>query len=282
MLSRMASSKTRRGPQGWPAEKKYQRRPSAPNRPKASQGSIDVALGLGHLPPLLVHDVAEADHVAVGGAVEHQGVDGEQAVEPAARLVDGLADVVGGERRRPVVASQVVLLGAGHRARVEPGVEHRRDPSGGALAGRAREGDVVDERTVEVEGGEVGPGEGRQLGHRPHAGVVALVAAPDGQRGAPVAVAGQRPVDVGLEPLPEAAVLDVVGVPPDGLVLAEQGVAAGLGAGEPRGLGPVDERACRTASSGGSCARSPPRPAAGRARRGRPGRRRRCPSRTGR
>ncbi len=40
VVSRMPSAKTRRGVHGCPAEKKYQRRPSAPTVPNISQGSI--------------------------------------------------------------------------------------------------------------------------------------------------------------------------------------------------------------------------------------------------
>src|SRR3546814_17284385 len=70
----------------------------------------------------------------------------------------------------------------------------------------------------------------------------ALAAAPDRQGSAPVAVAGERPVDVALEPLAEPAVLDVLGVPADLLVLGQQLGTTLRGAGEPRRLGPVNER----------------------------------------
>ena len=49
--------------------------------------------------PLLVEDQAEADDVAVRALVEQQRRDREHRVEPAARLVERLADVVGGEVR---------------------------------------------------------------------------------------------------------------------------------------------------------------------------------------
>src|SRR3954462_14558458 len=54
---------------------------------------------------------------------------------------------------------------------------------------------------------------------------VAAVAAPDRQRRAPVALARERPVDVAAQPLAHAPVLDVLGVPVDGLVRGEQVVA---------------------------------------------------------
>src|SRR5205807_8336359 len=80
-----------------------------------------------------------------------------------------------------------------------------------------------------------------ELGDRADARVVALRTPPDGQRGSPVAVAGQGPVDVVLQPLAEAPVLDVLRVPADALVLAKEVGAPFRGAHEPRRLGPVDE-----------------------------------------
>ncbi len=67
-------------------------------------------------------------------------------------------------------------------------------------------------------------------------------AAPDRQRGAPVAAAGERPVDVVVQPVAVAAVLDRLGVPVGVLVLAEQAVLDLGGADVPRRLGVVDER----------------------------------------
>lgn len=47
---------------------------------------------------VLGQDVPEADDIAVRVLVEHQGVDRHQRIEPAAGLVDRLADEVGRER----------------------------------------------------------------------------------------------------------------------------------------------------------------------------------------
>ena len=64
--------------------------------------------------------------------------DGEQRVEPAPRLVDGLADEVRGELPpEPLLAGlalRVAPLGEGHAPRVEPRVEDLGD-AGGLLAG---------------------------------------------------------------------------------------------------------------------------------------------------
>ncbi len=58
----------------------------------------------------------------------------------------------------------------------------------------------------------------------------------------PVALAREGPVDVVLQPLAEAPVLDVVGVPGDRLVGGEEAVALGLRRDVPRRLGVVEER----------------------------------------
>jgi hypothetical protein len=68
------------------------------------------------------------------------------------------------------------------------------------------------------------------------------VVAPDRERGAPVALARQRPVDVVLQPRAVPAVLDVRRVPGGLLVLLEQALADLGGADEPAGQRVVDQR----------------------------------------
>ena len=138
---------------------------------------------------------------------------------------------------------RVVLRGR-HGSGVEPGVEDGRQPTRCRVAvlDRAGEGDVVDGRAMEVEAAELAPGQPLELGHRADAGVVALTAAPDRQRRAPIPVAREGPVHVALQPLAEAAVLDVFRVPADALVLPQEVVLTGRRAHEPRRLGPVQQR----------------------------------------
>ena len=68
------------------------------------------------------------------------------------------------------------------------------------------------------------------------------MAAPDRQRGAPVAAARERPVDVVGQPVAVAAVLDGLGEPVGLLVLGEQRVLDLGGPDVPRRLGVVDQR----------------------------------------
>ena len=124
-------------------------------------GIDDVAERLGHLAAVGVDDVPETHHVAIGALAEDQRVDGQQRVEPAPGLVDGLGDEVGreGERLRRSGRVRVADLGRRHGARVEPGVDHRLDPARhrqlvvGPLGGARRtdERHLVDRRTVRVE-----------------------------------------------------------------------------------------------------------------------------------
>ena len=115
-------------------------------------GRDDVALGLRHLLALGVGDEAEADDALVGGAVEQQRRDRVQRVEPAARLVDRLADVVGGEVRLEDVLVLVrrVPLRERHAARVEPDVDDLGHAAHRLLAVRARERHVVDVGPVRI------------------------------------------------------------------------------------------------------------------------------------
>ena len=75
----------------------------------------------------------------------------------------------------------------------------------------------------------------------PMASGVGVVAAPHRQRRAPVALARQRPVDVVLEPVTKAAVLDVLGRPVDGLVGGEQAVLDLARGDVPRRLGVIQQ-----------------------------------------
>ncbi len=150
-----------------------------------------------------------------------------QRVEPATRLVDRLGDEVCGESPLESVLPSpevgvVPPLREGHRAGVVPRVDHLRDTMRLATAIRTVEDDLVDRRAMRIEVGHVTAGAPAQLAQGPDGRHVTLVAPPDRQRRAPVALAGEGPVHVVLEPVPVAPVLDVVGVPGDLLVHREE------------------------------------------------------------
>ena len=112
-----------------------------------------------------------------------------------------------------------------------------------------RPGQLVDVRAVQVD---LAGGVARQpaevaleLGERAvdvDARVLGVVALPDRDRRAPVAVAADRPVARALEPLAELPVLDVLGHPGDLLVELDQAVAELGDAHEPARDRLVDER----------------------------------------
>src|SRR5690606_41788938 len=118
---------------------------------------------------------------------------------------------------------QVVPLRVGHGAGLEPDIDRVRFAFVGLTV--YLEGDLVDVGPVQVEFAEVAPGEPLELLDRADAdGLSALDTAPQRQRGAPVALSAECPVDVVLEPLAEAAGADVVRVPTDGVVVGQQQV----------------------------------------------------------
>ena len=87
---------------------------------------------------------------------------------------------------------------------------------------------------MQVELGQIGTGELGEFGDGSDAVLVTGgLAAPDRQWSAPVAIAGERPVDVALEPLAESTVLDELGVPSDRVVLRHEQIAMLGGAHEP-------------------------------------------------
>ena len=65
-----------------------------------ADGLKHIADVLAHLAALLIEDMAQAEDISVGRAVEHEGADGHERVEPASGLVDCLADEVGRVLRR--------------------------------------------------------------------------------------------------------------------------------------------------------------------------------------
>ena len=216
---------TRRDAQGDPPAAMNQRTASAPWVSISAMGSRVLPRCLLIFRPSSARMSPRQTTLRYAFDVEHHGVDRHQRVEPATGLVDALADEVGREGlleplRGPGCVREPPLR-KGHRARVEPGVDHLGHPAIGAVLAVEPEGHVVDEGPVRIQLGQVAPGQRGQLGQRldaDHPGRVGVVA-PDRQRGAPVAAAGQRPVDVVVQPVAVPPVLDRLRVPGRGLVL---------------------------------------------------------------
>ena len=157
-----------------------------------------VAEVLAHLAAVFVEDVAKTHDVLVRALIEDERADRHQGVEPTACLVDCLANEISG------VATFELLLAAMRitplRERHCPGVVPAIDDLGhaqrrcGALA--TRDLNLVDVGTMRIEVSQIATGEFAEFLQRTNDGEVALVAAPDRQRRAPIAIARQSPVDV--------------------------------------------------------------------------------------
>ena len=122
------------------------------------------------------------------------------------------------------------MLREGHRARVEPHVDHLGHAAHRLAACalrvraigrvRAREARLVHEGPVVIL--QPRARTLRELREGAHHVRVPARAAPNRQRRPPVALAGERPVDVVLQPVTEASVLHVRREPVDRLVAPEQ------------------------------------------------------------
>ena len=133
------------------------------------------------------------------------------------------------------------VLGERHRAGVKPDVDHLGHAAHRRVALAARERHVVDERPVGIVEQRRRSAR-RSSAKEPITWMWSVLAAPHRQRRAPVALARERPVDVALQPLAKAPVLDALGVPADRLVRGEQPVLDLAGADVPGRLGVVDQR----------------------------------------
>ena len=112
-----------------------------------------IALRLRHLAAFLVLDVAKDDDIAVRCLVEEQRRDGDERVEPAARLVDSLRDEVRREALLEdlLVVERIMPLREWHGARVEPAVDDFLDAVHLLAALRALDRDLVDVRAVQLD-----------------------------------------------------------------------------------------------------------------------------------
>ena len=104
-------------------------------------GVDDVAEALGHFLAVAIEDEAQADDVLIGDRVHEERADGMQGVEPAAGLIDRLADVVGGELRLELflVLEGIVPLGVGHGTGVKPDIDQIRGRGPSARRTRGRD-----------------------------------------------------------------------------------------------------------------------------------------------
>ena len=196
-----------------------------------------------HLAALLILNVAQHDAVEEGGGIEQAGRYCGKGIEPAAGLVYGLADKVGGVAalKLILVFKGIVPLGEGHGAGIEPAVYDHRLAAHGAAA-LALPGERIHIGLMQLDVFVAAGKLGELLTAADDVYLAALVAYPYGQGGAPVALPGDAPVYYVLQEVAHAAFLDGFGDPVDTAVVVYQPVLY-LGHGyEPGGAGIVDKR----------------------------------------
>ncbi len=200
---------------------------------------------LGHLLAFLVQDQVVDQDVLVRRLAHDEGGDGHQRVEPAACLVDALADEVSREQLIKVVFvfKWIVPLRIRHGAGVKPAVHDLGDTCHRAAALAAGEMDVIHVRTMELDvAGDVFLRAVRQFLTGADTLDIAALAAPDRDRGAPVTVSGDRPVLDVRDPVAKALFADEVRMPFDGVVVGNELILELGHLDVPTGLRIVDER----------------------------------------
>ena len=134
---------------------------------------------------------------------------------PSARLINSFGNEFGWESVVELlpVLERIVDLSVGHRSRFEPAVKHFGDPAERRFAWALRwYHDRVDRFAVEIRHFDA-----RQflqfLDGSDTDELLAVVRHPNGNGGAPVAVAAHRPVSSVAEPVTEAFLFDEIGNP---------------------------------------------------------------------
>mmetsp|Transcript_6291 Transcript_6291/g.12437 ORF Transcript_6291/g.12437 Transcript_6291/m.12437 type:complete len:589 (+) Transcript_6291:533-2299(+) len=197
---------------------------------------------LAHFLAVAGKDEAVDDDVVEGRLVEQRRPDHHQRVEPAPRLIKALSDEVGGEGSLELllVLERVVALSVGHGAGLEPAVEHLLHSLQVPPPLLRRDRDVVDGVLVQVR--DRHPRELSELSDAAHAhDLLPVVAPPDGEGGAPEAVAGDGPVACVLEPVVKPLLLHKRRHPVGVVVVGHEPVADLLHLDEPRRHSLVDE-----------------------------------------
>ena len=203
-----------------------------------------VALRLRHLSAVLVLHMAEDDDVLVRRLVKEQRRDGDERIEPTARLIDCLGDEVRREAALKdfLVLERIVPLRKRHRAGVEPAVDDLGHAVHLLAALGAADRHGVDVGAMQLKLLRAVVRQRLQLLDRADRMLVSAAALPYIERRAPVAVAADAPVLHMLKPVAEASLADALGNPVDRVIVRNQFVAHRRHLDEPRLACVVDER----------------------------------------
>ena len=181
-----------------------------------------VSLAFGHFLPMLIEDMPQRNDIFIGDRFKEHGGDGMKTVEPAARLIDGLADVIGWMLllKTFAVLARIGPLRDLHGAAVEPDIDDLwHAPHSAALAIGVGKGDLINIGPMQIQFAKV---LARQLAQFFHAAdaqhVTAFVIHPNRQRRPPITLAAQRPFFQVIQPVAKTPVFDMAGNPVDGLI----------------------------------------------------------------
>ena len=203
-----------------------------------------VALRLRHLAAVLVLHMAENDDVLVRRLVKEQRRDGDERIEPAARLIDRLGDEVCRETalENLLVFKRIMPLCKRHRAGIEPAVDdlgHAVHLSA-ALGAADRHGIDVGAMQLQLVGAVVR--QRLKLLDRTDRVLMTAAALPDIERRSPIAVAADAPILHMLKPVAEASLADALGNPVDRVIVRNQLVTHRRHLDEPRLTRIINER----------------------------------------
>ena len=188
--------------------------------------------------------MTEDDDVLVRRLVEEQRRNGDERVEPAARLIDRLRDEVRREAalENLLVLKRIVPLGKGHRARIEPAVDDLGHAVHLPAAFRAADRHAIDVGSVQLQRFRAVFRQRLELFDRADRMLMSAAALPDVERRAPITVAADAPILHMLQPVAETPLADALGNPVDRVVVRDQLIAHRCHLDEPRLARVVDKR----------------------------------------
>ena len=189
----------------------------------------------------------EDNDVLVRRFMEENRRDGNQRVEPAARLIDSFRDKI---RREAVledilVFKRIVPLRKRHGPRVKPAVDDFRHTVHNAAALRALGGNLIDVRTMKLDVIRTVIAHGLQLFNGAHRVLMAtcfILTFPDVKRCAPITVAADAPILDMLNPVAKAPLADRLWNPVDRIIVGDEFILDCRHADKPRFARIVEQR----------------------------------------
>ena len=191
---------------------------------KCLHGVNGIALGLAHLAAVLILYMTEHDDILIWCFIKKQRGNGNQRIEPAAGLVNGLGDEISRETllKNFLVLKRIMPLGKRHGTGVEPAVDNFRYTVHFLTTFRAFDGHGINVRTVQFDIVRAVVAHFLEFGNGANRVLMTAFAFPNRQRRAPVTVTGQAPILYMFEPVTETAFADGFRNPVDLVVVGNE------------------------------------------------------------